>query len=70
MAIWHYILWSFGIYCPCFGTLYREKSGNPGWQKAEEKKSNILLSKLKLFDPSLSGIDAKTIFLEVCSQRK
>jgi phosphatidylglycerophosphate synthase len=29
LAIW-YILWSFGIFFPRFGMLYREKSGNPG----------------------------------------
>jgi hypothetical protein len=28
MAIW-YILWSFGIFSPHLGILYKEKSGNP-----------------------------------------
>jgi hypothetical protein len=29
VIIW-FILWSFGIFFPFFGILYKEKSGNPG----------------------------------------
>jgi hypothetical protein len=30
-----YILWLFGIYFPHFGTLYKEKSGNPAAERCQ-----------------------------------
>jgi hypothetical protein len=39
MAI-YYIFWSFGIFSPHFGMLYREKSGNPEVSRASKGKKD------------------------------